>query len=86
MSLQTTAPETRTNLCSYAKRILKIGSKLKKIELKSNSQLENDRPLLNFAYSRVLMIAGITNDFENLFELLMILKIKSKQSLINWMK
>ena len=25
------APETRTDLCSYAKRILKIGSKSKKI-------------------------------------------------------
>ena len=45
LSLQTPAPENRTNLCSYAKRIIKIGSKLKKWEPKSTSQLENSHPL-----------------------------------------
>ena len=30
LSLHTPAPENKTNLCSYAKIIIKIGSKLKK--------------------------------------------------------
>ena len=39
------ASETRTNLCSNAKIILKIETKLRKFESKITSQLENDHPL-----------------------------------------
>ena len=56
LSLQTPAPENRTNLCSYAKRIIKIGSKLKKWEPKSTSQLENSRPLVR---TRVILLYKI---------------------------
>ena len=35
------APETRTNLCSYAKRMLKIGSKLKKMRAQKHWPARN---------------------------------------------
>ena len=37
-------PETRTNLCSYAKRILKIETKILKNESPKALDLENEIP------------------------------------------
>ena len=55
MSVQTTAPETKTYMCSYAKRILKIRSKLqKKIRAQSSGRLE---ALVGSKYNKIDKLA-----------------------------
>ena len=45
LGLHTQVAETRTNLCSFTRRIIKVGSKLDKLQPKRHVQLENGRPL-----------------------------------------
>ena len=51
MDPHTSVPETRTNLCSSAKRCIKHRPKSRKWQPKSNSQLENNCPLYKMIIS-----------------------------------